>query len=310
MTEDAQPTPPPLRDEASDASCVPPARRPGPDLPDEAHAAPDDPLMLALTDEPVPAARRRDARFLAEHRAALADVALLRAQVRFLGDALGDVPGERGVAPAEAVTPRSTAAPAPFTAPPSGPVTAGRVRRGPHPPARARRRLTLALKTLAAVCAAALVGGLGWLAVSGGAARVDSASSDAARGAGQGSAAGPRESAPGAREPGKPGDERYVACARLIAEGTVERAERLPGGGQYRITFRVEHYYKPSGGASEITFVRSRATGAQPRPKDHVLVGIPQAATSPDLWSTGADLPRDRAWITRALAGVREEGCR
>ncbi|MDG4863599.1 hypothetical protein P8605_36205, partial [Streptomyces sp. T-3] len=45
-----------------------------------------DPLMAAITGEPVPAAVRGDAGYLA----AVADVALLREQLKEIGDALGE----------------------------------------------------------------------------------------------------------------------------------------------------------------------------------------------------------------------------
>ena len=47
-----------------------------------------DALMAAITDEPLPEGARDDAEFLAEHRSALADIALLREQLRLMGDTL------------------------------------------------------------------------------------------------------------------------------------------------------------------------------------------------------------------------------
>jgi hypothetical protein len=176
----------------------------------------------------------------------------------------------------------------------------------------------MALGALAVVCAGALVAGLGWLLAAAGG-QHGQAASDAAGGAGSapgadrgevGSAA-PRQPGPGAQDSGPQGSgERYVACARLIAEGTVDTVERLPGGSRYRITLRVERYYRPAQGAPEATFVWSTAAVPAPRPGQHVLVGIPRGAQSPDLWSTGADVPHDRAWILAALPEAGDEGCR
>ncbi|MFE6526804.1 hypothetical protein ACFVON_34340, partial [Streptomyces sp. NPDC057794] len=54
----------------------------------EAGGADRDPLMAALTGEPLPEDAGPGAR--AEHRAARADVALLREQLGLIGDALAD----------------------------------------------------------------------------------------------------------------------------------------------------------------------------------------------------------------------------
>ncbi|MEU3788920.1 hypothetical protein AB0F07_03850 [Streptomyces fructofermentans] len=47
-----------------------------------------DALLAALTDEPLPEGAGDDAEFAAEHRAAVADVALLREQLKLMGDTL------------------------------------------------------------------------------------------------------------------------------------------------------------------------------------------------------------------------------
>ncbi|MEV5358713.1 hypothetical protein AB0L15_37690, partial [Streptomyces sp. NPDC052693] len=54
----------------------------------EAGGADGDPLMAAITGEPLP--QDADAAARAEHRAARADVALLREQLGLVGDALAD----------------------------------------------------------------------------------------------------------------------------------------------------------------------------------------------------------------------------
>lgn len=80
-----------------------------------------DALMAAITDEPVPEEAHDDAEFMAEHRAAVADVALLRAQLTALGDAWaeqgrkGSRPhdGLPGSAPAARNGPRGTVAAVP-----------------------------------------------------------------------------------------------------------------------------------------------------------------------------------------------------
>ncbi|MCT9144335.1 hypothetical protein N4G67_35740, partial [Streptomyces violarus] len=47
-----------------------------------------DALMAALVGDPVPEGARRDAGFMAAHRAAVTDVALLREQLTLMGDTL------------------------------------------------------------------------------------------------------------------------------------------------------------------------------------------------------------------------------
>lgn len=100
-----------------------------------------DPLSAVLGGEPLTDEERADPAFLAGHRAAVADVDLLRDQLALLADALtGDTPAGDGTAPA----PRSPA-----------PVVELRRPR--------RRVLPLALKGLGVAAAGALVAGSGWL---------------------------------------------------------------------------------------------------------------------------------------------------
>ncbi|MGW1538876.1 hypothetical protein ACWCPM_01030 [Streptomyces sp. NPDC002309] len=112
-----------------------------------------DPLMAVITDEPLTDAARADAVFLAEHRSATADVALLREQLGVLGAALAQEPDR----PAEVVVPV---------------------------PVRPRRRFSaFALGAAGIAAAGAMVAGLGWLFVQadGGAARNVESSADEAQ---------------------------------------------------------------------------------------------------------------------------------
>ncbi|MFH0518148.1 hypothetical protein ACHBTE_13320 [Streptomyces sp. M41] len=110
-----------------------------------------DALLAAITGEPLPDEARADAAFMAEHRAATADVTLLREQLVVIGDALA--------------------------APPPAPQPA------PARPARARRRtLRLAYGSLAVAAAASVVAGMGWLVAQGGGDALDAGgSNDAAK---------------------------------------------------------------------------------------------------------------------------------
>ncbi|MCX4667187.1 hypothetical protein OG453_11020 [Streptomyces sp. NBC_01381] len=245
---------------------------------DEAYEA----LMLAVTGDPVPDEVRDDPEFRAEHAAAVADVALLRERLAAAGDALA-APG-----------------PAP------GPAVAVR-------PDGVRRRRAPALALAAATAAAALIGGLGWLAVDSGGG-ITQSDADTAKGA----APGDDKAHDGTADDGTADDgaaedltdEGYVACARLIVEGTVRRVEAIPGAEQDRIVLDVSRYYKPDSGKKRITFVMNVDVDPRLRPGDRTLIGIPRGGVSPDIWSTGdAAIAKERAWIERALPGAEGLSC-
>ncbi|MCF4138335.1 hypothetical protein L1856_18875 [Streptomyces sp. Tue 6430] len=104
-----------------------------------------DPLMAAILDVPPAEDARTDPLLVARHRAAAADVALLREQLGVLADALTRPPAaEPALRPVAAPVRRP--APVPFR------------------PSR-RRLLPLALKTAGLAAAGALVAGSGWLLV-------------------------------------------------------------------------------------------------------------------------------------------------
>ncbi|MFG3150761.1 hypothetical protein ACGF7W_01780 [Streptomyces sp. NPDC048219] len=240
----------------------------------EQHPGGPDALMAAITGEPLPPGS--DADVQEAHRSATADVALLREQLAFLGQALGEPPP----AP-EAVRPAPVARPRPR-----------------------RRPLRLALGTLAAACAGAVVVGLGWLVVQGPGGSTDDAAADsAASGAERG---GP---APGAKTGAGFGTPRYLACARLVAEGTVTAAEPVPGAARHRITLRVTRTYTPPEGTGRSTFVLDDTT-ARLAPGDQVLIGIPGDRPAPDAVITGAaDIATARALVTASLPESRTLTC-
>ncbi|MGW7729729.1 hypothetical protein [Streptomyces canus] len=109
-----------------------------------------DALMAAITDEPLPESAAADPAFLAEHRSAQDDVALLREQLRIIGETLTEAPPA-----AKPVPPR---------------------------PSRARHRArTFAFGTLAVAAVASVVTGLGWLLGHGGADNLSSADSGSSK---------------------------------------------------------------------------------------------------------------------------------
>ncbi|MET9153622.1 hypothetical protein ABZX82_20470 [Streptomyces griseoflavus] len=298
-----------------------------------------DALAAALFDELPPEPARRDPAFLAARDAALADLAVLREQLTVIGDALagpGDgVPAVREAAarpekrpdpdacpgratasgsPGSAVPgPRNTHAPrvpAPLTALPS------RSGDGPgHPPGspdgtapcpgsaggsratrRPRRRTAkVVLGGLVAAAAACLVLGTGWLVT-----RDGGAADSAARGV----AADSKEAADGSAF----GSPRYLACARLVAEGPVTAVEPVPGSaGVERVTLGTSRYYK---GEGEVTFLRDTAGEPPLRPGDRVLVGMPPGGDHPDTVIAGEpDIAPERARIIASLPESRTLTC-
>ncbi|AVH58726.1 MULTISPECIES: hypothetical protein [Streptomyces] len=258
-----------------------------------------DALLAAITDEPLPEEVQDDAAFMAEHGSALADVALLKEQLTLIGDALADST-ETGEPVAR--TARKPRRPRGARKPRNRRPSAGPRKRFRRPDA-----LAVALGTFAVAVVASMVVGMSWLiahsGVGGGddtasSARADSDNKDA----GSADRTGGAESSLSA-----PG---YIACSRLIAEGTVAEVEPVPGVAQDRITLDVARYYKPDKGKDQVTFVMNEDVDPRLRKGDHVLVGIPRNAASPDIWSTREkDIARERAWILKALPQSRGLAC-
>ncbi|MGI5425871.1 hypothetical protein [Streptomyces sp. CA-179760] len=287
------------------------ARRDGSDGSDGGEYEGMDALMAAILGDPVPGEARRDADFMAAHRAAVTDVALLREQLTLLGDTLAHGDEALLEARGEAADPAGRTAAAGPTAGPraaahgAGPGAAADsavrvlpVRSRPSRP----RPLSLALRGLVAAAAATVVVGMGWLVVQGGAgAGDDSAGSSAAD-----SAARPQD---GGEDAGL-SHAGYLACARLVVEGTVAEVEPVPGTGQDRVTLDVERSYKPAEGKERVVFPMGEDVDPRLRPGDHVLVGITGTQAEPDIWSVGEkDIARERAWITAALPESRTLPC-
>ncbi|MGW0843599.1 hypothetical protein ACWD26_26315 [Streptomyces sp. NPDC002787] len=283
--------------------------------------------MAVLLDEPLPEDALRDAEFMESRDAAVADVALLREQLGLIGEALA-VSGEDAVAGAPpgrlmAARPGDAAGAETDPRPVSGPAPApaAPVRPLPPRPARARRALRIAFGTLAAAAAASVVLGVGWVVVqAGGGAGVTASDSGASeKSASQGD--GSKKDSDEGGDSASLSPEGYLACSRLIVEGTVTAVEPgveaggEPGSGarQDRITVEVDRWIKPAEGAKgaeQIVFPMDHDVDPRLKQGDHVLVGIPKDSAQPDLWTTGeADIARDRAWIEAALADSEGLSC-
>ncbi|MFE2702479.1 hypothetical protein [Streptomyces mirabilis] len=237
-----------------------------------------DALLAAITDEALPEGAGDDPEFLAEHRSAVADVALLREQLAVIGDALADRAQEAKPVPVRAPRKR--------TRRPEG-----------APRNRGRRPLALVLGTLVAATVAAMVVGMGWILAHNGAGASDSSGAKAAD---SGTAGGGASlSAPG-----------YLACARLVAEGTVAHVEPLPGTTENRITLHVDRYYKPEKGKAEVVLVLDEEVAPRPREGERVLVAVQGDPATPTGWTTGDKAIADeRAWIVKALPASRTLTC-
>ncbi|MEU8956143.1 hypothetical protein AB0C93_17785 [Streptomyces sp. NPDC048518] len=232
-----------------------------------------DALMLAITGEPVPAEALRDPGFAADHAAAAADVALLRERLGTLGATLAAGSG-LGSAPA--------------LAPP------GRIR--------SRRRSTAALGAVAATLAVVVVGGLGWLVV------------DAGQGGGsdQGAARGTTSDGKPGRTGGGDADlspEGFVACSRLIVEGTVTAVDPVPGALEDRVTVDVTRHLKPESGSDTVKFPMDHYAEPRLRRGDHVLVTVDKGSAEPANWAVGKERDRLRTMILKALPAAKRISC-
>ncbi|MFF4268895.1 hypothetical protein [Streptomyces sp. NPDC001536] len=238
-----------------------------------------DALMAAITDEPLSEEARRDSAFMAEHRAASADLRLLREQLGVIGHTLAE--------------------PSPLPAPAPKPARVG--------PSRARLWVPkLTLGGLAVAVAATVVAGLGWLVATGGPSAM-SGSDDSGASAQKSEA----DTNVGTEAGTRFGSPHYLACTRLVAEGTVTSVERLVDGVQLRISVDVIRYYKQEEKRPERltyviedTFARGLVKG------DRVLFGVPKGDAVPDHWVVGEQqVARERAWIQASLPESRGLSC-
>lgn len=171
----------------------------------------------------------------------------------------------------------------------------------PGPPGRApaaagrsrRRRHRVVLGALAVTCAGAFLSGAAWLVTQGGTA-----------GTGDSAASGVADSGGKAAAPfGSPG---YLACARLVAEGTVTEVRPASGDGGLRITVRITRPYVPRTASGEVTFLTEEVPGAG----DRVLFGLPAHGVRPDALFLGeAEIAPERARVTAALPQARTLTC-
>ncbi|MFD4548908.1 hypothetical protein [Streptomyces sp. NPDC058466] len=277
-----------------------------------------DALLAAITDEPLPEGAHEDAAFMAEHRSAMADVALLRRQLTAIGNTLADDEVRQDITARQDTRDRQhdserqdgsehqgSRKPAAVAKPQLEPQLEPKPKlepKPPRPPSRRRRRpFAIALGGLAATAALSTVVGLGWL-VSHNGGGADSASKSSG-----GSAADSATGAGGA--PSDPAGE--LACSRLVVEGTVARVQvDKATAPRFTVVLTVTRYFVPDHGPSQVTFLLSGGAEPSPHPGDHVLIRIPRGADGPTLWAVGDPLvATNRAWITKALPQARTTQC-
>ncbi|MDX3803080.1 hypothetical protein [Streptomyces sp. AK04-3B] len=252
-----------------------------------------DALMAAIADEPLPDESRADDAFMAEHRSATADLALLREQLGLLADALTAQPAartEQRTAPAHRPgrfrrpRPRASRFPSPSR---------------PTPTARLR---PLVLRAAGVAAAGAMVFGAGWavVQVQHGASDDADAKASAASDAGAGADG---SGAKGAENSGSPlADPGYLVCTRLVVEGEVTDVRPLPGTTRERVTLRVTHAYRPAVSTPEAAFEMEHDMDPLLAAGDHVLVALGRASATPDVWAVGeADIAPERTALARAL---------
>jgi hypothetical protein len=259
-----------------------------------------DALMAALTDEPLPEDARDDAEFLAEHRSALADIALLREQLGLMGDTLAaETPGTK---PLSRPKPKPTPTSNPLSE--SKPLSEPKPFRPPKPvrpsqPPWYRRYAGVALGTLVVGAGTALLGGMVWLGVQGGAGDGGSSDSSAAKedsGAGDASLYSP---------------EMHLACSKVLVEGTV-RSITPTDDGNVRVVLKVKRYYRPEQTVVDhptITVTLLDSARADLEVGTYTLVRVPVFPQDRQDWETGSGVADARKGIVDALPGARGMKC-
>lgn len=254
-----------------------------------------DALMAAVLDVrpgDLPEEARADSAYLAAHRSATADVALLREQLGVLADVLTEPEPE----------PEPESEPDPVSVRGRAQATAPAPVRRPRPPRRVR---PLALRVAGVAAAGALVLGGGWVVLQAGRAGLDSSKS-----ADSGAASDEKSAASADGDTSLLGDPHYLACARLVVEGDVTAAERVAGTTRERVTLLVTRSYLPAGSGPEVDFVMEEDMDPLLAKGDHVLVALSKGAAAPDVWTVGElDIAPEREALSRALPEAKGISC-
>lgn len=180
-------------------------------------------------------------------------------------------------------------------------------RRVARPAERDGRRIArrFAVGVSALTCVAALAAGVSWLNATGGL----GASSESAKAAGEPATRPLPSDADRKGDNASLGPEGFVACSRLIFEGTVTRVEPVPGVPRDRITLDVERHYKPDKGPGRITVTMDHDVDPRLTPGQRTLISVPKGEDHPDNWATGEDMAELRELVVGALPGAKAIEC-
>ncbi|MFJ2261233.1 hypothetical protein ACIOKD_23305 [Streptomyces sp. NPDC087844] len=259
-----------------------------------------DALLAAITDEPLPEGARDDARFMAEHRSAVADVALLREQLRIMGDTLADGPPAAGAPSSGRPGAGRKARPSRASAP-LGPPGAAKKEPRPRQPRRYRRYAGAVMGALVITAGTALLGGLVWLGVQGGADGDAGGSSDSSAAKTEG----------GGDDTSSYSPEMRLACAKVLVEGTV-RSITSTGDGNVRVVLKVKRYYRPEQSAADhptVTVTLPEEAREDLRTGTYTLVTVPLYPQGRLDYETGRGVGDARKEILKALPGARGMEC-
>ncbi|MFI1207502.1 hypothetical protein ACH4UV_07805 [Streptomyces sp. NPDC020802] len=259
-----------------------------------------DALLAAITDEPLPEGARDDAEFLAEHRSAVADVALLREQLRIMGDTLA-AEAPAGTGPAGTAS-RATVgkAPSPGRVPPraSAPLRPPKKEDRPRRSRRLRHYAGAAVVPLVLAAGTAMLGGLVWLGVQGGA-RSDAGAKDSS--AVQSEAGGDLGYTP----------EMDIACSKILVEGTVQSITAA-GEENVHVVLKVKRYYRPERSVADHPTIRvtlPESAREDLKPGTYTLVRVPVHPEDRQDWETGWGVGDVRKGLLEALPGARGLTC-
>ncbi|MGP4051731.1 hypothetical protein [Streptomyces sp. 2A115] len=254
-----------------------------------------DALLAAITDEPLPEGAHDNAEFMAEHRSAVADVALLREQLRAMGDTLATASerSERSVQQEhreQSEGPERSAEPVPLRPP-----TPFR----PPKPHWSLRFAGVALGAMVAAVGTAMLGGLVWLGANGGSGDTGASSDSNASAADEGS--GKLAASP----------EMHIACSKVLVEGTV-RSITPTGDGNVRVALDVKRYYRPERSATDhptITVTLLDSAREDLKVGTYTLIRVPVYPEDRQDWETGWGVGDAREGIVDALPGARGLKC-
>ncbi|MFD7446524.1 hypothetical protein [Streptomyces sp. NPDC059909] len=113
---------------------------------------------------------------------------------------------------------------------------------------------------------------------------------------------------------GKLTPEGIVACARIIAEGTVRAVEPIGTDGEIRVVLDVDRRLKPADGPARLTFTLTfdhdhDDVAPPPVPGSRMLVSLSELPDEPVDWYQGADIAPAWSWMDKALPGSRALTC-